>query len=128
MIPGILLFWREYIRVFAVSPSVFVIYLVVYTIAGMAIGVLTGWLASLVTKSGPKRILKDAFLGSIGFLAGFIGCLFVPTVVEKLSSGGTVTTAMSRYQHPELVAITIAVLLPVLHEVYRFTRARTVAT
>jgi hypothetical protein len=113
---------------FPVSPNVFVIYFAVYTVAGMAIGALTGWLASLVTKSGPKWILKDALLGSIAFLVGFIGCMFIPwpsnRVVEHLEGGGTVASTMSRYQHPEWVAIVMAVLLPLLHEVYRFTQAR----
>jgi uncharacterized membrane protein YeaQ/YmgE (transglycosylase-associated protein family) len=123
---------RYYVRVFPVSPVVVAVFLVVYSLVGMAIGALTGWLASLVTKSGPKWILNDALLGSIGFLAAFIGCMFIPwpsnTVVEQLEGGGTVATTMSRYQHPERVAIVMAVLLPLLHEVYRFARAHTDAT
>jgi hypothetical protein len=46
------------------------------------------------------------------------------TVVERLEGGGTVTSTMPRYQHPERVAIVMAVLLPLLHELYRLKRAR----
>jgi len=94
----------------------------------MVIGALTGWLFSLATKRALQGILKDAFLGALGFLAGFIGCILVPwprnTVVEHLSGGGTVSTTMDRYQPPERVAVVVAVLLPLLNELYRLRRAR----
>lgn len=82
-----------------------------------------------MTKCGPGGFLRNIFLGSFGFLAGYVGCIFIPwptnTVVEPLGGGGTVETTMSRYQHPERVAIVLAILLPVLHELYRYKRART---
>jgi hypothetical protein len=115
--------------VFQPPLIVVVFFLVLYAIAGMAIGALSGWLISLITKCGPKGVLRDMFLGSFGFLAGFIGCTFMPwptnTIVEHLEGGGTVVSTMSRYQHPERVAIVMAVLLPLLHELYRFKRVRT---
>ena len=111
-------------------PFIVVVFgLVLCAIAGMGIGALSGWLISLITKCGPKGVFKDMFLGSFGFLAGFIGCVFVPwpsnTVVEHLEGGGAVATTMSSYQHPERAAIVMAFLLPLLHELYRFKRART---
>jgi uncharacterized membrane protein YeaQ/YmgE (transglycosylase-associated protein family) len=114
-------------------PLIAVIFaLVLSAIAGMAIGVLSGWLTSLITKRGSKGTLWNIFLGSLGFLAGLIGCMLIPwptnTVVENLQGGGTVATTMPRYQHPERVAIVLAVLLPLLHELYRFKRARTKLT
>jgi hypothetical protein len=106
--PEILLLKRYYIRVSFVSnsPILFAIYLVVYGVVGMVIGALTGLLASLVTGYGSKWILKDGFLGWIGLVAGFFGC-----------------TPWPRYA--VVVAIVVAVLLPALHEVDRFARART---
>jgi hypothetical protein len=74
-----------------------ILFLVVYAIAGMAIGALSGWSISLITKCGPKGVVKDVFLGSFGFLAGFIGCIFMPwpnTIVEHLAGGGTVTVSV----------------------------------
>ena len=119
---------RYHIPVFPV-PVTFVIFaLVLCATAGMAIGALSGFLTSLVTKCGPKGVFRNIFLGSLGFLVGFIGCILVPwpsnTLVEPLEGGGTVATTMARYQHPERVAIVVAVLLPVLHEMYRFKRVR----
>lgn len=101
------LFKRYYIRIFFVSNSFtsFAIYLVAYGVVGMVIGALTGLWASLVTGYDSKRILKDAFLGWIGLVAGFFGCARWP---RKAS----------------VVAIVVAVLLPALHEGYRFARAR----
>jgi hypothetical protein len=87
------------------NSLVIAIYLAVSGVVGMVIGTLTGLLASLVTGFGWKSILKDAFLGWIGLVAGFFGC-----------------TPWPRYAIA--VAIATAVLLPALHEVYRFTRAR----
>jgi hypothetical protein len=112
------------------TPFILVIlYIVLYAVAGMAIGALSGWLISSITKCGSKGFFRDMFLGSFGFLAGYVGCIFMPwpsnTLVEHLEGGGTVASTMSRYQHPERVAIAMAILLPLLHELYRFKRART---
>jgi len=79
---------RYYVGVFPVSPIVVIFYLIVYALAGMALGALSSWLASLITKCGRQGIVKDVFLGSFGYLGGFIGCIFMPwprnTVVEQL--------------------------------------------
>jgi hypothetical protein len=93
--------------VFHVSNSfiIFAIYTAVYSVVGMVIGALTGLLASLVTGYGSKSILEDAYLGAIGLVGGFIGCISTPWP-RKAS----------------VVAIVTAVLLPALHEVYRFSR------
>ncbi len=103
---------------FPVSPIIIVIGLVVYAAVGAAIGALTGWLASLTTKCGPRGILKDAPLGSVGCLAGFIGSILMPwhrnTISYTLDGGGSVTSTMNTYQHPERVAIGLAILLPLL--------------
>jgi len=103
-----------------------------YAVAGAAIGALTGWVASLITKCGLKGILRDTCFGLFGFMVGFIGCIFVPwprnAIVEKLEGGGSVASTMNTYQHPERVAIVVAVLLPVLYELCRFKRARTKST
>jgi uncharacterized membrane protein YeaQ/YmgE (transglycosylase-associated protein family) len=80
---------------FPISPVVMLMSLVVYALAGMAIGALTGWLASLIMKCGQKGLLKDGFLGSFGYLAGFIGSIFVPwprnTITYRLEGGTEVS-------------------------------------
>jgi hypothetical protein len=117
---------RYNIAVFPVGPFVVAIYLAAYALAGMAIGALSGWLFSLGAKCGRQGIVRDAFLGSFGFLAGFFACIFMPfprnTIVESLPGGGTVATTMHTYQHPERAAVAVAVLLPLLHELYRLKR------
>ena len=80
-------------------------------------------------KGDSRGLGKDAFLGGVGFFVGYIGCAYLPwpknTVVEVLKGGGSVTTTMNRYQHPARVAVVVAVLLPLLHEIYRYKRTRT---
>jgi H+/Cl- antiporter ClcA len=85
-------------------PSVVIVFtLLAYAVAGMAIGAFSGWLASLITKCRPRLVLRGAFLGSFGFLAGFIGCIFMPwptnTIIEPLEGGGAVTTTMNMSKH-----------------------------
>jgi hypothetical protein len=108
---------------FPVPWPVIALFVVAYAAVGLTVGAATGWLISLYRPEVQRKILTDAILGSLGFVAGFFGCAFVPwpqnTVVEQLSGGATVATTMSRYQHPELVAVVIAVVLPLLYELFR---------
>ena len=113
---------------FPVSPVTVIMYLVAYALAGMALGALSGWLTFLITKLKPA-IGRDLLLGGLGFLATLIGVIFVPwptnTVVEQLKGGGTVATTMNQYQHPERVAVVVAIVIPALYEFYRARRTRT---
>ena len=108
---------------FPVPWFVVAFYFAAYATVGMAIGAATGWLISRLRIGRQPKILNDALLGLFGYLAGFFGCIFIPwprnTVINQLPGGGTVVTTMSRYQHPERVAIVIAVLLPLLYEISR---------
>jgi uncharacterized membrane protein YeaQ/YmgE (transglycosylase-associated protein family) len=56
-------------------------------ILGMAIGAITGWLSSLVLKSGTGGVIRDSFLGWFGYLAGFYGCIFMPWPRNTSSEG-----------------------------------------
>jgi hypothetical protein len=109
-----------------VSPVAGVVVFIGFAIFAMAIGALTGWPAWLTTKGGPGGLWIDLFLGSFGFLAGLLGSILMPwprnPVYEKLDSGVTMASTMNRYQHPKRVAIVMAVLLPLRHELYRFKR------
>jgi hypothetical protein len=116
------------IRVFPIPLFVVIIMLMLFAIIGAAVGALSGKLGSLITKCGPQGVSKDALLGSLGFLAGFFGSVFMPfprnTIVQRLPGGGTVETSMNSYQHPGRVAFVVAFLLPLLYELYRFKRTR----
>jgi hypothetical protein len=114
--------------VVSASPILAIIVLIMYAIGGMAIGALSGRLTSLITRCGPTGIWMDALLGSGGFLAGLVVAVFMPwhenTISEQLEGGTTITTTTNTYQHPQRIAIVMAVLLPLLHELYRFWRMR----
>jgi hypothetical protein len=115
---------------FFASPSVVIFFLVLCGLAGVGIGVLTGWLVALATRCATQYgVLKNGLLGSLGSLAGFIGCIVMPwprnTVVESLEGGGWVATTTSKYQHPEHVAVALAILLPLFHELYRWAEEQT---
>jgi hypothetical protein len=75
------------------------------------------------------KIFKDACLGSMGFLLGFFGCVFMPwhrnTISYRLAGGTEVTSTADIYQHPNRIGIIFAILLPLMYELYRWRRLRT---
>jgi uncharacterized membrane protein YeaQ/YmgE (transglycosylase-associated protein family) len=94
----------------AVSRTLTMIFLLLRAIAEMAIGALSGWLFSLITRRGSHAVLRDAFPGLFGYFAAFVGCIFAfprNTVIN-----------------PEWVAVGGAVLLPLLNELYRWRRRK----
>ena len=108
---------------FPLPWPVVAIFVAAYAAVGLAIGAATGWLISRYRMDVQRKVLTDAILGSLGFVAGFFGSALMPwpqnTVIEHLPGGGTVATTMSRYQYPGRVAIVTAVLLPLLYELSR---------
>jgi hypothetical protein len=113
---------------FPVPWPIVVMYAVAYTLAGIAIGAVTGWVVSRMTKGRRPGLVKDALLGSFGYVGGIISCALVPwpenTVVEQLPGGGSVATTMSRYQHPQRVAVVLAILFPLLLELYKWKKRK----
>ncbi len=109
-----------------------VFFLLVRIFIGMAIGAFTGLLVSLITRCGVRALWKDGLLGSVGYVVGFIGCIFMPwprnTITYQMEGGTTVTSTMNMYQHPERVAVLVAILLPLLNELYRWKRRRAART
>ena len=88
---------------------------------GISIGAVIGLLVILVTKR-PTLILVDALLGAVGFVVGVVLTARVPfqmnTVTRKVGDA-ILSTTTRHYQHPYRAAVLLAVLLPVLYEVYR---------
>jgi hypothetical protein len=111
-----------------VPSIVYVIFFLLYAVAGLAIGASCGWMVSLASQSHRSKLRQDALFGLLGFLIGFIGAIYMPwhenTVTERLSGGGMATTTMNSYQHPIRIAVVFAVLIPVLYEVYRLRSER----
>jgi len=92
----------------------------------MAIGAITGWLSSLVLKNGAGGVIKDSFLGAFGYLAGFYGCIFMPWPRNASSEGFAGAMRLTMNLHSERGSIVVAILFPVLHELYRSRRKRMV--
>jgi len=111
---------------FPVPWFVVALYLAAYAIVGMTIGAITGWAVSLLAKGARRKVLTDAFLGAFGYLAAWHASIFMPwprnTITYRVEGGTQVSSTMNRYQHPERVAIIVAVILPLLYELYRRTR------
>jgi len=110
------------------SPIITLIFLLMDAVAGMAIGIFSGWLTSFITRARSKRLLTDGLIGAGGFLAGLIGVVFMPwhrnTISYHLSGGTLVTSTANVYQHPERVAVIAAIILPSLYELIRWRQVR----
>jgi uncharacterized membrane protein YeaQ/YmgE (transglycosylase-associated protein family) len=110
-----------------ISWPVVIIGVFLFAFAGIAIGALAGWLASLLIRSGPQGVLKNAVLGLFGIFAGFMLVVLFQGRhyhAEYYFENGKAVTRHSGGQYPELFGVAGAMLLPVLHELYRAKRAR----
>lgn len=106
-----------------------ILLLIVYGLAGVAIGVAVGGIMSLVlkTKLRLRKVGADAALAAAGFIVGMVAVAFVPWrphTVTYISADTVVTTTTYRYQHPYYVAVTLAILVPLASELYSFSRSR----
>lgn len=114
---------------FPIGWPVAAFFFLLHALAGAAIGALTGLLLSLTTRRTARAFLRHGFLGVIGYFIGFLGCIFTPwpenTITYRLEGGALVTETANIYQHPERVAIIVAILLPLLNELYRWRKQKT---
>jgi hypothetical protein len=110
------------------SPLLVIVSLILMAIAGMVIGGISGWLISFFTKPNSLQVFRNALIGAFGFLAGFIGCFYVPwhpnTISYQLKGGTQVTSTANFYQHPERIAVIVAIILPLLYELNRARQSR----
>jgi MFS family permease len=116
---------------FPISYHLAFLFLIVYALAGLATGTLTGFFISIILRMERRELFKDALLGSLGFLTGVIGCALVPSPKNTITYyvGQTlVQSTASRYQHPVRVAFFAAVVLPLVRELYHFRRFRSGAS
>jgi hypothetical protein len=106
-------------------PIVTIAFVLIYALAGALIGVLSGWLSAL-TLGSRCRWTADAALGATGFLLGGVITISMPwhinTISFMLSGGIKVTSTMNSYQYPERVAVVVAVILPMIYEIWRKRR------
>jgi len=110
------------------SPIITLIFLLMNAVAGMAIVIFSGWLTSFITRTRSKRLLTDGLIGAGGALAGLMGVAFMPwhrnTISYHLSGATLVTSTTIVYQHPERVAVIVAIILPSLYELIRWRQVR----
>jgi hypothetical protein len=91
---------------------------------GLAIGAFTGIFASRMLRIPLRlsRILVDALLGAILFPLSYEIVWLIPW--RKTSTYRTgdaiVTTISTHYEHPGRIALVLAVLLPLAHELIRY--------
>lgn len=80
------------------------LFLFLFAVTGFATGAITGLFTSLVLKLGAEGVVKDGLLGVLGFFVGLVGCtvLFPRGELDSFA-----------------VAIILAAVLALLHEVYR---------
>ena len=102
-------------------------FIILYALGGAAIGVLTGLALALTTRVKAKH-LHDGIAGALGLTLGIIGASAIPwpmnTIHYKLAGGTEVTSTSNRFQHPAWVGIGVAIVLPVIYELYRRKKAR----
>jgi hypothetical protein len=91
---------------------------------GFAVGALSGISASLLLKLKIRfqNAVVDGILGSAGFSIGWFTVLSIPwrNTITYYVDKTLVTSTMSHYQHPYLVAYVAAMLLPILGELRRY--------
>lgn len=90
-------------------------------VVGVCIGAVIAFLVIVVTKR-KTFIVLDAILGAVGFVGGAVGTAKFPyklNTVTRHVGDAVVSTTTHHYQHPYKAALILAVLLPVLYELYR---------
>lgn len=94
---------------FQIAPSVRIIGYVIFAGVGLAIGAVSGILASLALKLRIRHVALDAVLGTTGFMTVWF------------------VTTQGHYPYPMLAAAVAAAIFPVIHELARFKRSGTAA-
>jgi hypothetical protein len=96
---------------------------VLVAVVGMLIGFLTGFFISFFLKLRVRALLKDALLGAVGSTMGFFVSSNMPwsrnTITESIRDHGVAQITMNRFQYPEIVAFSLAAILPILRQLYR---------
>ena len=107
-----------------------IILLGVLALFGAAVGSISGVLIGQALRLAVRGVFKDALLGAIGSVSGFVGCALVPwpqnTVTTRLADHRVIQVTMNRFQHPEAVAFALAIVLPGLRQIYRYLRVKSV--
>jgi hypothetical protein len=114
-----------------VPSGPFLIVALVFLFVGiLACGVLGAAIAYCAARIQQRQVVgwcKDAVLSVSGLLAGIYFGLHIvhPTTISyTLESGASVTETQRFYRHPEYIGYALAILLPMVYELYRFWTVR----
>lgn len=98
----------------------------ILAVIGVAIGTMTGLFMSMAMSNERQGVWKNAALGVVGVLAGFmLPLLFIGRHYHAeyhIENGKPVATTSLDNLHPWLFAVLGAVLLPIIREAYRRIR------
>ena len=87
------------------------------------IGLLVGWGTALILKTDTNGLGYDALIGLVAFPGAFFVVMQLPWHGSYVRGALTLT---NEFPYPLEVAFGAAVLLPVLYEVYRSRKGRSV--
>ena len=107
-----------------VAPASILFYLPwlsVLALAACLVGTAVGWATSLAFRTGARGLGIDAILGVTGFFGGFVFASALPWRGCYDSDGWTLC---NMFPYVWQVAWATAILLPVVHQMYRFKVAR----
>lgn len=111
---------------FQIAPEIIVLAISTMSFVGAVIGLSSGIVTSLILKVGLRGVWKDALLGAIAVPIGLVLVYIIPwpenTVRRPIAGGSEMETTMKTFQHPLAVAFVLALMLPILHNAYRYRR------
>jgi hypothetical protein len=100
---------------------------------GGLVGISTGAIVHLLSTRATHRpanlrvFLIDCVLGAVAFLSGVAAVLFIPTPAHTQTrkvGEVVIRETTRRFQHPYLVALALAILVPLAVEVLRARRSK----
>ena len=99
------------------GPAIALIYALWLFVVGALTGCITGLLLAAMLKRSKRDVWKDALLGGIGMILGFLLVAIIPvppnTIMYKVGET-TVTSTENSFQHPYYIAFTLAVAFPAI--------------
>jgi hypothetical protein len=96
---------------FPVANSIIAIGVIIGVLLGAMAGSLTGFALSLLLKLSRRGIWKDSLLGVLGYVIGW--AIFFLLLWGSYSS-----------PNPAITSLGLAVLLPAIREMYRFSQSK----
>jgi len=102
------------------TPFLSLIYALYLAVLGAVLASLEGLLFSFALNISRRGVWKNAVLGALGMVGGFLACALVPwpynTITYKVGDT-VVTSTMSRFQHPYYIGFALALSFPLVRAI-----------